>query len=116
MDISTTDSSKIAIWEDNGTSEITMIPILSQKELDNVDHQIAQAPLAPVAPVATLQQLTSELVGVPVFLALADIDLRLLTKRLQKPSSLAEEDVRWTKDGLMSALKGEIHGTNDCSM
>ncbi|CAG2057392.1 unnamed protein product [Timema podura] len=93
---------------DDSDDDIPVIPDLDDLQDDQLDSQVAVAPSVAVNRVATYKELDSDLLKHSAFATLDDINLQLLTKRLNLEADVKEPDEVWTWDLLFTEVSSEL--------
>nr|CAD7198064.1 unnamed protein product [Timema douglasi] len=93
---------------DDSEDDIPVIPDLDDLQDDQLDSQVAVAPSVAVNRVATYKELDSDLLKHSAFATLDDINLQLLTKRLNLEADVKEPDEVWTWDLLFTEVSSEL--------
>ncbi|XP_043196056.1 intraflagellar transport protein 43 homolog A-like isoform X1 [Amphibalanus amphitrite] len=101
-----------ATWDDED-AVLPMIPDLEEVQEEDLALQVAAAPRARVNRVVTMQELNDDLFKHPTFMALEDIDLRLLTRALTEPADVQEPDRPWVWDVLFTEVLSEVQQDED---
>ncbi|KAJ1519299.1 hypothetical protein ONE63_004598 [Megalurothrips usitatus] len=89
--------------------DIPVIPDLDDLQEDELTSQIAKAPTVVINRVATYKELDSDLFKHAAFATLDDMNLRLLTKRLNLESDIKEPDSCWTWDLLFTDVASDLN-------
>lgn len=89
--------------------EIPVIPDLDDMQEEEFTSQIAKAPSVIVNRVATYKELDSDLFKHAAFATLDDMNLRLLTKRLNVEADVKEPDSCWTWDLLFTDVTSDLN-------
>ncbi|XP_034248065.1 intraflagellar transport protein 43 homolog isoform X3 [Thrips palmi] len=89
--------------------DIPVIPDLDDLQEDELASQIAKAPSVVVNRVATYKELDSDLFKHAAFATLDDMNLRLLTKRLNVEADIKEPDSCWTWDLLFTDVASDLN-------
>lgn len=89
--------------------EIPVIPDLDDLQEDELASQIAKAPSVVINRVATYKELDSDLFKHAAFATLDDMNLRLLTKRLNLEADIKEPDSCWTWDLLFTDVASDLN-------
>ncbi|KAK3909152.1 Intraflagellar transport protein 43-like protein A [Frankliniella fusca] len=89
--------------------DIPVIPDLDDLQEDELTSQIAKAPSVIINRVATYKELDSDLFKHAAFATLDDMNLRLLTKRLNSEADVKEPDSCWTWDLLFTDVASDLN-------
>ncbi|XP_026274173.1 intraflagellar transport protein 43 homolog isoform X1 [Frankliniella occidentalis] len=89
--------------------DIPVIPDLDDLQEDELTSQIAKAPSVIINRVATYKELDSDLFKHAAFATLDDMNLRLLTKRLNLEADVKEPDSCWTWDLLFTDVASDLN-------